>query len=66
VDLDNEIAKCDKKLDLVRLNLQKVVKLESQPEYEETVPVNVRAANLEKVIFWVFIIVIWCVLTMFV
>ena len=51
MDLDNEIAKCDKKLDLVRLNLQKVVKLESQPEYEETVPANVRAANLEKVMF---------------
>jgi valyl-tRNA synthetase len=66
VDLDNEIAKCDKKLDLVRLNLQKVVKLESQPEYEETVPENVRAANLEKVMFWIFIIMIWDVLTMFV
>jgi valyl-tRNA synthetase len=56
VDLDNEIAKCDKKLDLVRLNLQKIIKVESQPEYEETVPPNVRAANLEKVklIFHVF------------
>ena len=52
MDLDNEIAKCDKKLDLVRLNLQKVVKLESQAEYEETVPLNVRAANEEKVMFF--------------
>src|SRR6267378_5935587 len=49
VDLDNEIAKCNKKLDLVRLNLQKIIKVESQPEYEETVPLNVRDANLEKV-----------------
>jgi valyl-tRNA synthetase len=49
VDLDNEIAKCDKKLDFARLNLQKIVKLESQPEYAETVPENVRAANTDKV-----------------
>ncbi|PPQ90494.1 hypothetical protein CVT25_014777 [Psilocybe cyanescens] len=48
VDLDNEISKCDKKLDLAKMNLQKVVKLESQPEYEETVPANVRAANADK------------------
>ncbi|KAF9476104.1 hypothetical protein BDN70DRAFT_995902 [Pholiota conissans] len=48
VDLDIEIAKCDKKLDFARMNLQKVVKLESQPEYEETVPENVRTVNTEK------------------
>ncbi|KAJ6580851.1 tRNA synthetases class I-domain-containing protein [Mycena capillaripes] len=48
VDLDVEIAKCDKKLDLAKLNLQKMVKLESQPDYEETVPANVRLANSEK------------------
>ncbi|KAF8175785.1 tRNA synthetases class I-domain-containing protein [Pholiota molesta] len=48
VDLDNEIAKCDKKLDFARLNLQKIVKLENQPEYAETVPENVRAANTDK------------------
>ncbi|PPR04623.1 hypothetical protein CVT26_015002 [Gymnopilus dilepis] len=48
VDLENEIAKCQKLLDLARLNLQKIVKLESQPEYEETVPSNVRAANTDK------------------
>ncbi|KAJ6485548.1 tRNA synthetases class I-domain-containing protein [Mycena sanguinolenta] len=48
VDLDVEIGKCDKKLDLARLNLQKIVKLESQPDYEETVPENVRLTNLEK------------------
>ncbi|KAG6885779.1 hypothetical protein C0993_009884 [Termitomyces sp. T159_Od127] len=48
VDLDVEIAKCDKKLDLARLNLQKVVKVESQADYAETVPENVRLANEEK------------------
>ncbi|KAG6890754.1 hypothetical protein C0992_012726 [Termitomyces sp. T32_za158] len=48
VDLDVEIAKCDKKLDLARLNLQKVIKVESQADYAETVPENVRLANEEK------------------
>ncbi|KAG6874009.1 hypothetical protein C0995_007966 [Termitomyces sp. Mi166 len=48
VDLDVEIAKCDKKLDLARLNFQKVVKVESQADYAETVPENVRLANEEK------------------
>ena len=49
VDLDNEIAKCEKKLDLARMNVQKVVKLQSQEGYEDTVPQNVRDANTEKV-----------------
>ena len=49
MDLDKEIAKCGKKLDLARLYLQKIVKIESQPEYEETVPANVRIANSDKV-----------------
>ena len=49
MDLEKEINKCDKKLDLARLNLQKIVKIESQPEYEETVPQNVRTANDDKV-----------------
>lgn len=49
MDLRNEIAKCEKKLDLARLNLQKIIKTESQPEYEETVPFNVRTANDDKV-----------------
>ncbi|KAF8152335.1 tRNA synthetases class I-domain-containing protein [Crassisporium funariophilum] len=48
VDLDNEIGKCEKKLDLARLNLQKIVKVESQPEYAETVPASVRTANDDK------------------
>lgn len=49
MDLDNEIAKCDKKLGLARLNLTKLQKVESQPNYEETIPANVREANDEKV-----------------
>ncbi|KAJ6621454.1 tRNA synthetases class I-domain-containing protein [Mycena sp. CBHHK59/15] len=48
VDLDVEIAKCDKKLDLSRMNLQKLIKVETQPDYEDTVPANVRLANEEK------------------
>ncbi|KAJ3564931.1 hypothetical protein NP233_g7968 [Leucocoprinus birnbaumii] len=48
VDLDVEIAKCDKKLDLARLNLAKIVKVEAQPDYGETVPENVRLTNEEK------------------
>ena len=49
MDLEKEINKCEKKLDLARLNLQKIVKIESQPEYEETVPANVRTANGDRV-----------------
>ena len=49
MDLEKEIAKCDKKLDLARLNLQKIMKVISQPDYESTVPENVRMANEEKV-----------------
>ena len=49
MDLEKEIAKCDKKLDLARLNLQKVDKVISQPDYESTIPENVRLANEEKV-----------------
>lgn len=49
VDLDVEIAKCEKKLDVVRMNLSKVTKLESHPDYETTVPADVRLANEEKV-----------------
>ncbi|CAK5273624.1 unnamed protein product [Mycena citricolor] len=48
VDLDVEIAKCDKKLDVVRNNLQRLAKVESQADYETTVPENVREANAEK------------------
>ncbi|KAJ7230406.1 tRNA synthetases class I-domain-containing protein [Mycena pura] len=48
VDLDVEIAKCDKKLEVCQLNLQKIIKIESQPDYEDTVPANVRLTNSEK------------------
>jgi valyl-tRNA synthetase len=48
VDLDVEISKCDKKLDLAKLSLSKVVKVESQADYLNTVPENVRLANEEK------------------
>lgn len=49
IDLDLEIAKCEKKLDLAQLNLQKIIKVQSQADYEETVPTTVRLANDEKV-----------------
>lgn len=49
MDLDAEIAKCEKKLDLARMNLQKIIKVEGQADYEVTVPANVREANQEKV-----------------
>lgn len=49
VDLDVEIAKCEKKLDLAQLNLQKIIKVESQADYEDTVPATVRLANDDKV-----------------
>ena len=57
MDIEKEIAKCEKKLDLARLNLQKVVKIESQPRYEETVPANVRTINDDKVcnVFFLFL-----------
>ena len=49
VDLDSEILKAQKKLDLARMNLEKARKVEAQPDYEKTVPEDVRAANEEKV-----------------
>ena len=49
VDLDAEIAKCEKKLDLAQLNLQKIVKVESQTDYADAVPAAVRLANDDKV-----------------
>jgi hypothetical protein len=49
VDLDVEIEKCDKKLSLAKMSLDKVRKVTSQLDYEETVPANVRLANEEKV-----------------
>ncbi|KAF9810262.1 hypothetical protein IEO21_07030 [Rhodonia placenta] len=48
VDLDAEIVKCQKKLDFARLNLDKILKTESQPDYENVVAANVRLFNEEK------------------
>ena len=47
--MDAEIAKCDKKLHLAQLSLDKIKKFESQADYEATVPANARLANEEKV-----------------
>lgn len=49
MDLDAEIVKCQKKLDFARLNLDKILKTESQPDYENVVAANVRLFNEEKV-----------------
>jgi hypothetical protein len=49
IDLDAEIAKCEKKLQLAWLNLDKVRKVEAQPDYVETVPENVRSINEDRV-----------------
>ena len=49
MDLDNEIAKAEKKIGLAQMNLTKLQKVLSQPNYEETIPANVREANDEKV-----------------
>ena len=49
MDLDGEIIKCEKKLALAKMNLSKIEKVESQADYESTVPANVRLANEEKV-----------------
>ncbi|KAH8827166.1 tRNA synthetases class I-domain-containing protein [Flagelloscypha sp. PMI_526] len=48
VDLDAEMAKCDKKLDLAKLSLGKIDKEESKPNYLEAVPEGKRLANGEK------------------
>lgn len=49
MDIESELVKCEKKLALARMNLSKIVKIESQEDYESTVPPNVRLANEEKV-----------------
>ena len=49
VDLDAEIAKCENKIKLAEMNLSKIVKIESQPDYENSVPADIRMANEEKV-----------------
>jgi len=48
VDLDAEIGKAEKKLELARMNLAKVQKIEAVPDYASTVPEDVRASNEDK------------------
>ena len=49
MDLDAEIGKCSKKLDVARMNADKIRKIVSVPDYETTIPENVREVNAEKV-----------------
>ena len=49
MNLEAEVAKCDKKIDLARLNLEKLYKVISQPDYQATVPEAVQLGNEEKV-----------------
>ncbi|KZT01902.1 uncharacterized protein LAESUDRAFT_763338 [Laetiporus sulphureus 93-53] len=48
VDIDVEIMKCNKKLGLARMNLEKVRKVEAQSGYADTVPEDVRLVNEDK------------------
>lgn len=48
VDLAAEVAKCDKKIDLARLNFEKLYKVMSQQDYQTTVPEAVQLGNEEK------------------
>jgi len=48
LDLDVEILKCEKKLGLAQINLDKIRKVASQPNYEDNIPANVRTSNEEK------------------
>lgn len=49
IDLDAEIGKCEKKLDLARMGLAKVQKVEAHADYASTVPPDVRVINENKV-----------------
>lgn len=55
VNLEAEVAKCDKKIDLARLNLEKLYKVISQPDYQTSVPEAVQLSNEEKVGIFVFV-----------
>ncbi|KAH7886737.1 tRNA synthetases class I-domain-containing protein [Phlebopus sp. FC_14] len=48
VNLAAEIAKCDKHIDLVQLNLQKLVNTMLHPDYQSSVPNVVQLANEDK------------------
>lgn len=43
-----EIAKADKKLQLALMNLEKIRKVESQPDYENIISADVRLLNEDK------------------
>jgi len=47
VDLDAEVAKCEKKLDLAKLSAEKMRKVMAQSGYEQNIPEDVRTNNLE-------------------
>ena len=49
MDLDHEIVKNEKKLGVAKIALDKVVKAESVPNYEEIVPLETREFNAERV-----------------
>jgi hypothetical protein len=49
VDLDAEIAKCEKRLQLAQLNLDKFRKMEALAGYVKAVPANVRFINEDMV-----------------
>lgn len=48
MDLDAEIAKCDRKLDVANLAADKLRKQMAVPDYETAVPENVRILNAER------------------
>lgn len=46
VDVEVELTKCEKKLDLAKMNLKKIIDMEAK---SDSLPANVRLANEEKV-----------------
>ncbi|KIK77445.1 hypothetical protein PAXRUDRAFT_834980 [Paxillus rubicundulus Ve08.2h10] len=48
VNLDAELGKCDKKIELARLNIEKLNRVILQPDYQATVPEAVKLSNEEK------------------
>ncbi|KAI6108704.1 tRNA synthetases class I-domain-containing protein [Pisolithus croceorrhizus] len=48
IDLEAEVAKLEKKIHAVNLNLDKLLKATSQPDYRDSVPTTVQQANEDK------------------
>lgn len=48
IDLEAEVAKLEKKIHAVNLNLDKVLKVTSQPDYRDSVPMTVQQANEDR------------------